>query len=226
MCHWTEHSGLGKTRSQPEMQFQTVIFAYDLSCCLPVHLCATIFTSFSPGFDYLRTAAPSKGWLILPPLPIHLTTELGLFKVQFLYQLLFPAVSHLQLAFPRDKQHQAGPGEWAAGELPGAGKLSHPTQGFIVLWFGFVDSKLLQCMCKNLVFVTCCCHLTVGKQLTKQTKNWFGICCYPSLCTEQGRKLKGRHISGEDHGHVKTRSDGRGMCIKWAGSSTHSYLGI
>lgn len=50
------------------------------------------------------------------------------------------------------------------------------------------------------MFVTCCCHLIKSKQQTKQTKDWFGICCYLSWSTEQGRELKGRHISWEDHG--------------------------
>lgn len=64
-----------------------LIFAYDISSHLSIHLCAVIFTSFTSGLDYPCTTAQSKGWLILLPLTIHLTTELWLFKVQFLYQL-------------------------------------------------------------------------------------------------------------------------------------------
>lgn len=98
-----------------------------------------IFTSIPSGLDYPCTTAQGKGWLILPPLTINLTTELWLFKVQFLYQLLFPAVAHVLLAFPKDKE-QLLPMQGQV-ELAAAEKLSHPARGFIVQWFVSADSK-------------------------------------------------------------------------------------
>lgn len=162
-----------------------------------------IFTSFSSGLDYPCATAQSKGWRILLPLSINLTTELWLFKVQFLYQLLFPAVAHLLLAFPKDKE-QLCRARWIIRRWITRGWKAFPSSPRIhcavVCFCGLKGAVHMQELPVSYVLLSS--HIG---QATDQTNQEL-IYKYLSLrllvlSTKQRRKLKCRQITWQDQHH-------------------------